>query len=96
MIKHNLSHSLAKIGTFRGRTFYFKVPFSALKDTYKKYKKSLEREKEGLNALCPMVVRRSEWTDRCMEEEDLRGRDGVGIRTRSDRLGGEVVDGLEC
>ena len=90
MIKHNLSNSLAKIGTFRGRTFYLKVPFSSLKDTYKRYKKSLEREKEGLNALCPMVVRRSEWTDRCMEEADLKGLDGVGIRTRSDRLGARL------
>ena len=26
------------------------------------------------NALCPMVVRRADGTDRCIEEEDLRER----------------------
>ena len=42
-----------------------------------------------------MVVRRAEGTDRCMEEEDLREREGVGTWTRSDRWS-KVVDGLKC
>ena len=46
---------------------------------------------ERLNALCPMVVRQAEGTDSCMEEEDLRERQGVGTWTRSDRYG-EVVN----
>ncbi len=43
---------------------------------------------ERLNALLPMVVRRAEGTDMCMEEEDLREREGVGTWRRSDRYGG--------
>ena len=40
---------------------------------------------ERLNALCPMVMRRVEGTDRCTEEEDLGEREGGGTWTRSDR-----------
>ena len=36
------------------------------------------RGAERLNALLPIVVRWVEGTDRCMEEEDLREREGVG------------------
>ena len=43
---------------------------------------------ERLNALLPMVVRWAEGTDRCMEEEDLREREGLGTWRRSDRHGG--------
>ena len=51
--------------------------------------KSFQRRgAERLNALCPMVVRLAEGTDRCTEEEDLREREGVGTWTRSDRSGG--------
>ena len=32
--------------------------------------------------------RRAEGTDRCMKEEDLREREGVGTWRRSDRYGG--------
>ena len=46
------------------------------------------RGAERLNALLPMVVRRAEGTDRCMEEEDLREREGVGTWRRSDRYRG--------
>ena len=43
---------------------------------------------ERLNALLPMVVRRAEGTDRCVEEEDLMEREGVGTWRRSDRYEG--------
>ena len=53
------------------------------------------RGAERLNALLPMVVRRAEGTDRCMEEEDLREREVMGHWRRLDKYG-EVMDGLEC
>ena len=43
------------------------------------------RGAERLNALLPMVVRRAEGTDKCMEEDDLRVREGVGMWRRLDR-----------
>ena len=49
------------------------------------------RGAERLNALLPMVARRAEGTDRCMEEEDLRVREGVGMWRRSDRYGGVIL-----
>lgn len=42
---------------------------------------------QQLNALLPMVGRQVEGTDRCMEEEDLRGRECVGTWRRSDSYG---------
>ena len=43
-----------------------------------------------------MVMRRAEGTDRCMEEEDLRGAGGSGNMEEVGQIwGGEVVDGLE-
>ena len=36
------------------------------------------RGAERLNAMLPIVVRRVEWTDRCMEKKHLREREGVG------------------
>lgn len=41
-----------------------------------------------LNALLPMVPRLAEGTESCVEEDDLRERDGLGTRIRSDRFGG--------
>lgn len=43
------------------------------------------RGAERLNALLPMVVRRAEGTDKLMEEEDLREREGIWTWRRSDR-----------